>query len=141
MKRVVLILALTVMVGLAGLTGCPKMNRTMHRAPLVNWHNQPVASYKSTQPTSSQVREVILKVCRDRDWQAREISSGLILATLEVRTHRAQVEIPFSGSSYSIIYKDSVGLGYDVSHQTIHRNYNNWVNNLREDIRVGLSNI
>jgi hypothetical protein len=136
MKKAGLILAVAVMVCLAGLTGCGKMKRV----PLVNLYDQPVG-YKSTQPTSSQVREVILKVCRDRDWQAREISPGLILATLEVRTHRAQVEIPFSGTQYSIIYKDSLNLGYNFSNKKIHYMYNHWVNNLREDIRVGLSNI
>ena len=107
------------------------------QAPISNLVNMPVSGVTK----SDQVKKVILEACKKRGWVAREISPGLISATLEARQHRAQVEIPYNGTKYSIIYKDSQNLKYNASKNTIHRQYNNWVDYLRKDIEVGLAQI
>ena len=47
--------------------------------------------------------------------------------TLILRTHTAEIEIPYSAGGYSIAYKSSVNLQEGGN---IHRNYNGWIQNL-----------
>jgi len=61
-----------------------------------------------------------------------------VLGTLHLREHTAIVDIPYSAKSYSILYKSSVNLT-EKSGQ-IHKNYNGWVQNLDQRIRVYLAN-
>jgi hypothetical protein len=111
------------------------------QAPLKNLVNHPVAGARNDALAASQVRTVILEACRQRGWVAREISPGLISATIQKRKHRAQVEIPYTGTSFSIIYKDSTNLNYHAGKHSIHNQYNNWVDYLRQDIESGLARI
>ena len=106
---------------------------------LTNLVDMPVAGSRNNTLAPAQVRKVILDACARRGWVAREISPGLISAKIEARSHMAQVEIPYSGTSFSIIYKNSSNLKYDASKNTIHNQYNNWVDYLRKDIEVGLA--
>ena len=64
---------------------------------------------------------------------------GLIEASINVRTHKATVSIPYSAKGYSIEYKDSVNLGHKGNN--IHRNYNKWVTLLDRDIQQELLDI
>jgi hypothetical protein len=47
------------------------------------------------------------------------------------------VEIPYSASKYSIVYKSSENL--DEADGKIHRNYNGWVQNLDRAIRTEIA--
>ena len=58
---------------------------------------------------------------------------GLIVGTLNLRTHTAVVDIPFTASNYSILYRSSVNLNQQGDQ--IHSNYNGWVQNLDQAIR------
>lgn len=82
------------------------------------------------------VEHSILDASRKRGWIARVVEPGLIEAQISVRSHGANVLIPFSEDSYSIHYKDSENLDFDDG--SIHRNYNKWVNNLSKTIRQEL---
>jgi hypothetical protein len=48
----------------------------------------------------------------------------------------AVVDVNYTPQTYSITYKDSSNLGYDG--QSIHKNYNGWVQNLDKAIRAQL---
>lgn len=72
-----------------------------------------------------------------RGWKSKTIAPGHIEAVIHVRTHIAKVDIKFDTTSYSIFYKDSKNLKYKEG--KIHRAYNNWVTNLKNDIEVELS--
>ena len=63
---------------------------------------------------------------------------GEIDARTNPRTHVADITIKYSATSYGIEYKDSVNLLYDETN--IHRNYNKWIQLLREQIDAKLSN-
>ena len=63
---------------------------------------------------------------------------GLIVGTLNLRTHTAVVDIPYTTTSYSILYKSSVNLKQEGN--TIHSNYNGWVQNLDQAIKRQLIN-
>jgi hypothetical protein len=95
----------------------------------------------SGSPARDKVKGVILSACIGRGWVAREVSPGLISATLTARSHTAQIEIPYTATKFSIIYKNSVNFSYDPQKQTIHNRYNRWVNNLRQDIQAGLARL
>jgi hypothetical protein len=66
----------------------------------------------------------------------RILGPGKLAATLHLRTHTAEVEIPYSVTSYSIIYKSSVDL--KEKDGQIHKNYNGWIQNLNRGIDTQL---
>lgn len=89
-----------------------------------------------------EVRTAIIKGCQARRWTAEIAGDGLIRARLNVRNkHFAVVEIPYSASSYSIIYVSSENLDYKPKRETIHRNYNKWVLNLSATINSQFLNL
>jgi hypothetical protein len=67
----------------------------------------------------------------------KAVEPGKILGTLYLRSHMAQVDIPYSKSSYSILYKNSDKLNYNEG--KIHSNYNGWIQNLDRGIKTQLS--
>jgi hypothetical protein len=74
------------------------------------------------------VRAAIIKGSQTQLWTAEIAGDRTIRAKLNVKNkHFAIVEIPYSVSSYSIIYISSENLDYNPTRRTIHRNYNKWV--------------
>ncbi len=84
------------------------------------------------------VRSAILQAGAAQGWQMKEMRPGLIVGTLNVRDHLAQVDIKYDRKTYSILYKNSYNLKYDGT--SIHKNYNDWVQQLNAAInaRMGL---
>src|SRR5436853_88263 len=78
--------------------------------------------------TAPQVRQAIVTAGTALGWKIADAGPGKLQGTLSLRTHTAVVEIPYSATKYSILYKSSEGLG--ESGGTIHGNYNGWVQNL-----------
>ena len=74
-------------------------------------------------------------------WQMKEETPGHIVGTLHIRTHMARVDITYTLDEFSISYRDSSNLKYDPTNNTIHRNYNGWVQNLNNAINAQLFNI
>ncbi|SHF36499.1 hypothetical protein SAMN04487965_2043 [Microbulbifer donghaiensis] len=108
--------------------------------PLMNINDRPVPNRLdgSTQ-TQESVRKGIIAGCVDKGWTCREISPGLIAASINVRKHRADADISYDGDSYSITYKNSELLDYNSRRNTIHRNYNRWIANLDSAIAKRLT--
>jgi len=69
----------------------------------------------------------------------KEIKTGHILGTLHLRKHVAKIDITFDNKSLNIQYKDSVNLDYKSDDQTIHSNYNGWIQNLTKAIMASTS--
>jgi hypothetical protein len=74
-------------------------------------------------------------------WVVKKTKPGMATAQLNVRRHTALVTINYSNTSYSINYKNSINLKYDASKNTIHKNYNVWIQNLDEAIQFKLSQL
>lgn len=70
-------------------------------------------------------------------WQMVPRGPGKVEGTINLREHRAVVDISFDAKNYSIKYKDSSNLNYDG--KSIHPQYNNWIINLDRAIRAQLS--
>ena len=105
--------------------------------PIQNVSNAPVASASGKPLSADQVRGAIVRAGAALGWQMREVGPGKLTATLQLRTHTAEIEIPYSPSSYSITYKSSVNL--KESNGQIHKNYNGWIQNLTRGINAQLS--
>ncbi len=104
--------------------------------PVYNITNTPVMASSRSYSTSD-VRSAILQAGASLGWQMKEVRPGLIVATLYVRDHMAQVDIPYDRKTYSIVYRDSQNLDYDGAN--IHSNYNGWVQRLNAAINSRIS--
>ena len=71
-------------------------------------------------------------------WTMTVQTQGHMVGTLVLRSHTAVVDIFYSNSAYSILYKDSSNLKYDAARKTIHSNYSSWIRNLHEAIQKEL---
>ena len=71
-------------------------------------------------------------------WQMKEQTPGHIVATLFLRSHMAKVDITYTLDEYSINYSESKNLNYDAAKNTIHKNYNGWIQNLTNAINAQL---
>ncbi len=109
------------------LVGCGRVQ------PVMNVEDTPVAYDLQ----NKEVKAAIVQSATNRGWTIEETSPGLLIAKINVRSHFAEVEIPYSNKYYSIIYLNSVNL--KASDGKIHRNYNRWVNNLNVDIQRTLA--
>ncbi len=78
--------------------------------------------------TMAEVQTAILQGCNQRGWAATVVSDGVIKASLRIRAYAAIVKIEYSPTAISILYEDSSNLHHHGD--SIHRNYNRWVNNL-----------
>ena len=87
------------------------------------------------------VEQAILHALANRRWLAKQEGAGVIIGTLNLRTHQAVVRIEFTADSYSIRYVDSKELLYERKangDQVIHQHYNGWIAYLVKDINAGL---
>lgn len=105
--------------------------------PVQNVENAPVNT-SNTNYDLSDVTKAIQRAGTGLGWQMKEITPGHIVATLALRSHVAVVDITYSLDDYSIKYKDSTNLDYNVGANTIHKNYNGWVQNLTNAINAQL---
>lgn len=101
--------------------------------PIQNVVDQGVVSPSSKALTQEQVRAAILRAGAALGWQIKEVGPGKLAATISLRSHQADVEIPYSAKAFSIIYKSSINLDATDDGQ-IHKNYNGWIQNLSKGI-------
>jgi hypothetical protein len=112
------------------LAACPTV-------PIYNVTDEPVATPTGKHLTASQVRGGIMTAGTALGWHFVDAGPGRLEGSLHLRNHGAVVEIPYSATKYSIVYKSSENL--DASGGTIHKNYNGWVQNLDRQIRAELA--
>ena len=106
-------------------------------APIQNVENVSVATSTNRPLTPVEVRAAIVRAGAGLGWIMKDASPGAINGTLLLRTHTAEMQIPYSATSYGIVYKSSVNL-QEVGGK-IHRNYNGWVQNLNRGINAQLA--
>lgn len=104
--------------------------------PILNVDNAPVGSPAGKPLTPDQVKSAIIRAGAALGWQMKETGPGKLTATLHLRSHSASIEIPYSVTSYSIVYKSSVDL--NENNGQIHKNYNGWIQNLTRGIDTQL---
>lgn len=112
------------------LTGCGV-------APIYNVQNSAIQVKSNT--TNNDVYHAIKKAGISLGWIISKVKDGEAKAVLNIRTHQAIVKIVYNNKNYSIIYVSSVNLRYNATKNTIHSNYNGWIQNLKRAIDVQLS--
>lgn len=105
--------------------------------PIQNVTDQPVPAVSGKPLSSEEVKKAIVRAGGTLGWKMNADAPGKVVGTLNVRTHTAVVEIPYSSKSYSINYKSSVNLNEEDGQ--IHNNYNGWVKNLAKGIDAQLA--
>lgn len=115
----------------AALAGCARTGA------IYNVNDAPVATTSGKAMTAAHVRSAIITAGTALGWQIADAGPGKLVGTLNIRTHQAVVDIPYTAKSYSIVYRSSKNL--DESNGTIHSNYNGWVQNLDRGIRAQLA--
>lgn len=106
-------------------------------APIMNVDNTAVTTASGKSLTNEQVRSAILRAGSSLGWQMKDEGPNKLVGTLNLRKHVAVIEIPYSPTSYSIIYRSSVNL--DEKGNMIHKNYNGWIQNLQRGIGTQLA--
>ena len=90
------------------------------------------------------VENAILQALAGRHWTAEKREPGVIVGTLNIRTHQAIIEIDYTDAGYTIRYVGSTNLDYRVNHWgevLINRHYNWWIEYLVHDINAALGAI
>jgi len=105
--------------------------------PILNINDAPVTSASGKPLTDDQVKGAIVRAGAALGWNMKEAGPGKLVATIALRKHLAEIEIPYSPSKYSITYKSSVNL--DEGGGQIHKNYNGWIQNLNRGITAQLA--
>jgi len=109
--------------------------------PIVNYENVTIVTGSGKPLTLEQVKEHIIIAGAVHNWQISASEDGKLTARLLVRNkHAITVDLPYTTTQYSMIYKDSMNMNYEVSHGVpeIHPSYNKWVDTLGKDIRTEL---
>ena len=115
----------------ATLTACNTL------APISNVDNVTVSTNANRPLTSQEVRGAIMRAGAGLGWIMKDDGPNKMTGTLILRTHTAELDIPYSATNYAIQYRSSVNL--QAGDGKIHRNYNGWVQNLTRGINAQLS--
>ncbi len=108
-------------------------------APIYNVTDAPVTTAAGKSLSATQVRQAIVTSGAALGWKIVDAGPGRLEGTLNLRTHAAVVDIPYSATKYSIVYKSGENL--QASGGNIHKNYNGWVQNLDRGIRATLATL
>ena len=124
--------------------------------PVYNVEKHGFESNKSDY-TLEDVQKAIARAGSGLGWIVSPVEPGHSTATLYLRNHMAKVDIRYDLKGYSITYNDSSNLNFEPAGTettdpatgetqksttgTIHSNYNGWVQNLDNAIRVQLGTL
>lgn len=107
--------------------------------PVYNVNNNAVVVAADKKATMADVEKAIMRAAGGLGWIIKKEKDGLLKGTLILRTHTAVVAITYNTQEYSINYESSVNLDYNAEANTIHSNYNGWIQNLNKAIQVQLN--
>ncbi len=82
-----------------------------------------------------QTGAAINRACQRRGWQVENVGPGSLVATFRKKHLMASLNITWTAGTYTILYRDSAGLGYEPARNAIHPRFVLWVRNLRRTIR------
>ena len=105
--------------------------------PIRNVDNAPI-NVSSPNYDLADVTKAIQRAGAGLGWQMKEATPGHIVGSLYLRSHVAVVDIVYTLDEYSINYKNSTNLNYNAGNNTIHKNYNGWIQNLTNAINAQL---
>jgi len=126
-----IIQSLALLCAAATMTGCNTA------APIMNVSNTTDIGPAGKPLSADEVRAAIVRAGASLGWVIADARPGALNGRLFVRTHTADVEIPYTLAAYCITYKSSIHL--NESGGQIHRDYNGWIRNLTRNINAQLA--
>jgi hypothetical protein len=106
-------------------------------APIQNVSSVTVSAQANKPLSDEQVRAAIVRAGAGLGWIMKDAGPNRLNGILLLRTHTAEIDIPYSSTSYSIAYKSSTNL--QEAGGKIHRNYNGWIQILNRGINAQLA--
>jgi hypothetical protein len=111
--------------------------------PVLSVSEVPLFSASGKSLSTKQVKQAIHKAAESKKWTLVDQADGKILGSLSWRNghHSISVEIVYSGKNFSIFYKDSQNMKYEVLNgvPSIHPFYNKYVRELNDAIMTELA--
>lgn len=111
---------------------------------IINHENLSIMTASGQALSKDRVRQAIMNAASNKQWSISGQGEGKMTAILNVRgKHTVLVDIFYTPTTYSIIYRDSSNMKYTVQDGVpmIHPFYNRWVNDLRDSIRLELNKL
>lgn len=90
--------------------------------------------------STEQVQQAILESLSSEHWEAVASSEHIIEAKKKLGQFQALIEIAYGYRGFSIEYKDSQNMDYDIENDTISTRYVKWINALATSINKVLKN-
>ncbi len=87
----------------------------------------------------SEVSTAVIAGLKQSTWSIKEIQTDKVLSQRTNGSWSVDIAVFFDTNSYEIKYLKSSGLGFDNKTQTIHSNYNVWIQEVKEKIDYFLS--
>lgn len=125
----------TLVFALAVLISFSSMAREL--APIADQRNILVQANSGKELTADDVKLAIQRGAGEKGWSTEDQGDGMLIARINVRQkHTVELEIPYSAKEYSLIYKNSGNLNYELRNGVpyIHPNYNRWIQYLKDEI-------
>jgi hypothetical protein len=114
------------------------LNAHARTAAMANFDNLPVTNSRGEPASPAQIKAAVIQGAAARSWTLTDIRNDRAIANIQVRgKHTVTTEVLWTAGQVSVKYKDSVNMNY--SGNEIHPNYNAWVQNLVDSIRVAAS--
>ena len=101
--------------------------------PVVQYADQPILTSSGKPPALERVRQAVVAAAVAQGWTLATPGDGELVATLVVRgRHTIVFDIKFTTEKYSLTYKDSTNMKYEVIDGVgrIHPNCNAWTQDL-----------
>jgi hypothetical protein len=107
------------------------------QVPLTDPEPLPVPAGLKTEQVAKAIKAALV----GRNWVVAQDEPGRIVSTLNLREHMAKIEVTYDVQTIKIRYLDSGELMYaeKKGQRVIHRNYLNWIQNLRNDMNRNLT--
>ena len=120
---------LAISLACSALSGCTLLGIVYH-VPMMQVQNDTVAM-----TAGADISAAILRAASARKWSSTVTAPGVIRCKIEARSWNIEVDVRYSGSTFSIDYVSSEGLFYRPDRGDIHRQYNRQVDALRQRIK------
>jgi hypothetical protein len=108
--------------------------------PVVNFANEAVATSSGKPLSAEQLKQIITKVAQGKNWVVTPMQGGKLSALLSWKNNKHSIvtEISCVENHYSIKYKNSINMNYEVLDDgpVIHPYYNRYVTDLHNAIRA-----
>ncbi len=98
--------------------------------PIVDLADAKIPAVAGEARTLDEVTKGIVSAGKNLGWSMKIENPGNISGQLWLRGKMLAVDIPYTTSTYSILYKDSANLDYNPESKIGHTNISGWMRNL-----------